>query len=110
MRHLVSPVPARPRDRDDRLPVQVLPFRPAARRNGQLELFICAEKAVRLVRANAGARQWFRFGRRGRLWERDPEKAARRATFRLASKAVPRSIRKVLRLLRGVRTVGLRQR
>ena len=68
MRHLVSPVPARPRDRDDRLPVQVLPFRPAARRNGQLELFI------------------------------------------RASKAVPRSIRKVLRLLRGVRTVGLRQR
>jgi len=68
MRHLVSPVPARPRDRDDRLPVQVLPFRPVVRRNGQLELFIRAEKAV------------------------------------------PRSIRKVLRLLRGVRTAGLRQR
>jgi len=34
----------------------------------------------------------------------------RRATFRLASKVMPRSIREVLRLLRGARVVGLRQR
>ena len=75
-----------------------------------LELFSPAERAVRLVHGGAWARRWLRLGRRGGLWARDPEKAARRAMFRLASKAMPRSIREVLRALRGVRSLDLRQR
>jgi hypothetical protein len=111
MRQLVRPLPVRPRDRDDRLPLELLPHRPAARRAGQLELFTRAERAVRLVRASAWTSRWWRLGRRGSPWARDPEKAARRATFRLASRVMPRSIREILRLLRGARTVvGLRQR
>ena len=110
MRQLVPPLPVHARERDDRVPFQVLPRRPAVRRTNQLELFSPAERAVRLVHGGAWTRRWLRLGRRGGLWARDPEKAARRAMFRLASKAMPRSIREVLRLLRGARTVGLRAR
>jgi hypothetical protein len=110
MRRLVRPLPARPHDREGRLPFQLLPPRPGTRRSGQLELFTRAEKAVRLVRASAWTARGLRLGRRGSLWARDPEKAARRAVFRLASSVMPRSIREVLRLLRGARVVGLRRR
>jgi len=110
MRQLVRPLPARPHDRDNRLPFQLLPPRPGTRRTSQFELFNRAERAVRLVRAGTWTVRGLRLGRRGSLWARDPEKAARRATFRLASSVMPRSIREVLRLLRGARTVGLRQR
>jgi len=110
MRQLARPLPARPHDRDDRLPFQLLPPRPGTRRTNQLELFTRAERAVRLVRAGAWTARGLRLGRRGSLWARDPEKAARRATFRLASRVIPGSIREVLRLLRAARTVGLRQR
>lgn len=110
MRQLVRPLPARPRDRDDRLPFQVLPYRPASRRSDQLELFTRVERAVRPVRVSTWASRWMRLGRRGSLWARDPERAARRATFRLASTVMPRAIGEVLRLLllRGVRTAGHR--
>jgi len=109
VRQLVRPLPARPHDRDDRLPLELLPHRPAVRRTGQLELFAPAKKAVRLMRASAWTSRWLRRGWRGRPWARDPERAARRATFRLASRVMPGSIREVLRLLRA-RVVGLRQR
>jgi hypothetical protein len=110
MRQLVRPQPGRPRDREDRLPFQLLPPRPGTRRSSQLELVTRAERAVRLVGAGAWTARGLRVGRRGSLWARDPEKAARRAVFRLASSVMPRSIREVLRLLRGARVVGLRQR
>jgi hypothetical protein len=110
MRQLVRPRPVRPRDREDRLPFELLPHRPTVRRTGQLELFTRAERAVSMVRTSAWTARGSRLGRRGRLWARDPEKAARRAAFRLASRVMPGSIREVLRLLRGARTVGLRQR
>jgi hypothetical protein len=99
MRQLVDPIPARHRDRDDRLPIQVLPYRPGVRRAGQLELFPRVERTVRAGRATTWASRWMRPGRRGSLWARDPEKAARRATFRLASTVMPRAIGEVLRRL-----------
>ena len=107
---LVPRLPILPRDRDDRLPLQVLPFRPARPRDGQLQLFARTTKAVRVLHENGWARQWLRFGWRGTRWERHPEKAARQAMFRLASRAMPRGIRDALWLLRGLRGIGLRQR
>ena len=109
-RQLARPLHLRPRDRDDRLPLELLPHRPGTRRPSQLELYTRAERSVRLVRASAWTARGLRLGRRASLWARDPEKAARRAVFRLASSVMPRSIREVLRLLRGARVVGLRQR
>ena len=107
---LVPRLPILPRDRDDRVPLSVLPFRPAPRRDGQLALFPRAKRAVRVAHEVGWARQWLRFGWRGTRWERNPEKAARRVMFRLASRAMPRAIRDALWVLRGLRGVGLRQR
>ncbi len=107
---LVPRLPILPRDRDDRLPLQVLTFRPAPCRDGQLELFPRAKRAVRAAREIGWARQWLRFGWRGTRWERNPEKAARRVMFRLASKAMPRAIRDALWLVRGARGIGARER
>jgi hypothetical protein len=109
-RGLPPRVPTRPRDEGDRLPLRLLPNRPARRRDGQLELFARAKKAVRALHEIGWARQWLRFGWRGTRWERNPEKAARRVMFRLASRAMPRGIREALWLLRGLRGVGHRQR
>jgi hypothetical protein len=100
-----APVPC-PRTRDDRVPLELLEHRPPPRRSDQLELFGRAKKAVALVRSPGVALEWLRFGRRQPLWERDPEKAARRALFRLASKAMPQPIRDALWLLRGLREMG----
>src|SRR5206468_780906 len=58
--HSLAP---RRRDRDDRSPEQLLPFRAAPRRDGQLELFVTARRALRLVRGHSAARQWLMFGR-----------------------------------------------
>ena len=106
----VPRLPTLPRDRDDRLPLQLLPYRPARRRDGQLELFARAKKAVRPAHEIGWARQWLRFGWQGTRWERSAEKAARSVVFRLASKAMPRGIRDALWLLRGFRGLSLRQR
>ncbi len=100
----------RRRGRDDRRLEHVLPLRAAPRRDGQLELFVIARRSVRLARGNGAARQWLLFGRLARRWEQNPERAARRAVFRLASRAMPKPIREVLWLLRGLRLAGLRQR
>lgn len=109
-RELLPPRPEQPRDRDDRVPLDVLPARRPPRRDGQLELLTRARSVVRVAHEIGLARQWLRFGWRGSLWERDPEKAARRAVFRLASKATPRGIRDALWVLRGLRGIGVRQR
>ena len=105
--HILVP---RRRDRDDGRPEQLLPFRAAPRRDGQLELFTRARKSLRLARVNGAMRDWLLFGRRTNRWEQNPERAARRAVFRLASRAVPKPIREVLWLLRGLRLAGFRQR
>jgi hypothetical protein len=88
----------------------VLPFRAARRRDGQMELFGTARRSLRLASGNGWARQWLRFGRSGFRWEQNPERAARRAVFRLASRAMPTPMREVIGLLRGLRGTALRQR
>jgi len=105
--HTLTP---RRRDRDERRSERVLPFRTAPRRDGQLELFATTRRSLRLARGNSWTRQWLLFGRRANRWEQNPERAARRAVFRLASRAMPKPIREVLWLLRGLRLAGLRQR
>jgi hypothetical protein len=102
-------VPRR-RDHDGRRPEQLLPFRATPRRDGQLELFVTARRSLRLARGNGAAREWLLFGRSGGRWEQNPERAVRRAVFRLASRAMPKPIRELLWLLRGLRLAGLRQR
>lgn len=98
------------RMRDDRVPLELVPRRSPPRRGDQLDLFACTKKAFSVAHSSGLARQWLRFGWRGTRWERDPEKAARRAVFRLASKAMPQPIRDALRLLRGLREMGVRDR
>jgi len=98
------------RDRDDGRPEQLLPFRVAQRRDGQLELFTTVRRSLRLVRGHSAARQWLLFGRVARRWEQDPERAMRRAVFRLASRAMPKPMREVIWLLRGLYRVSGRQR
>jgi hypothetical protein len=100
----------RQRDRDDGRPEQLLPFRAAPRRDRQLELFVTARRSLRLARGSGAMRDWLLFGRRANRWEQNPERAVRRAVFRLASRAMPKPIREVLWLLRGLRLAGLRQR
>jgi hypothetical protein len=65
---------------------------------------------VRLARGNGWTPQWLLFGRRRPRWEQDPERAARRAVFRLASRAMPRAVRDALWLLRGLQERSSRQR
>jgi hypothetical protein len=111
MRQDLAPrLPRRRGDREDRVPLEVLPVRRSPRWGSQLELFTRVRRPPRVVPEIALARRWLRFGWRGTRWERNPEKAARRAMFRLASKAMPRGIRDALWLFRGLRGVGLRQR
>jgi hypothetical protein len=97
-------------DRDERRPEHVLPFRAAPRRDGQLELFVTARRSLRFVRGNHWTREWLLFGRHGRRWEQDPEKAVRRAVFHLASRAMPKPLRDLLWLSRTLRGIGVRQR
>jgi hypothetical protein len=110
-RDVPSPPPfPRRRERDDERLHSLLPARTAPRREGQLELFTTARRSLRLIRNDKWAAQWLRFGRRLSRWHQDPERAARRAVFRLASKAMPAPIREVLSLARGLRDFGVRQR
>jgi hypothetical protein len=102
--------PPRARDRDERPGLHLLPSRVAPRREGQLEQPAKSRRSQRLARDNGLVREWLRFGKRGRRWEQDPEKAARQAVFRLASRAMPKPTRDVLWLLRGLRDVDLRRR
>jgi hypothetical protein len=110
-RDALSPPPfPRWREREDERFHSLLPARTAPRREGQLELFMPARRSLRLIRGDKWAAQWLRFGRPPSRWHQDPERAARRAAFRLASKAMPAPIREVLSLVRGLQGFGVRQR
>jgi hypothetical protein len=100
----------RPHARDDRWDDRLMPFRAASRRQGQLELFARVRMPVRLVRSGVWIRQWLRLGRRRPNWRQDPGRAARRAVFRLATRALPTPIREVLWRLCGLAGRGLRPR
>jgi hypothetical protein len=104
-----TPLP-RQRDRDQRPPLHLFSCRARSRRGSQFELFATPRRSLRLTQPNGWVRQWLRFGRRGRRWEQDPERAVRRAVFRLASKAMPKPLRDLLWLSRDVRAIPLRQR
>jgi hypothetical protein len=107
MRYGLERTPERPsRKPADRIPVEVLRHRVPLRRGDQLEIFAHTKSAIALARSDSLARRWLLFGRSGSRWERDPEKAARRAAFRLASKAMPQPIRDALWPLRGLREIG----
>src|SRR6266540_4186682 len=103
------PIPRR-REHDDERPYALLPVRKSPRLDGQLELFATARRSLALARGNTLVARWLRFGRRGIRWQQDPERAVRRAVFRLASRAMPTQMREVLWLLRGLRGLGVRQR
>ncbi len=107
---LVPTPPPRPRGREDRSLLPLLPARAKPRQDGQLELFATVQRSLRLARGNRWTRQWLLFGRRPHRWEQNPERAAQRAVFRLASRALPKPVRDALWLLRGLREIGTRQR
>jgi len=110
-RQVLAPVPfPRRREHDEERPYALLPPRKTFPHHGQLELFATARRSLSLARGNTWVAQWLQSGRRGRRWERDPEGAVRRAVFRLASRAMPKPLRDVVWLLRGLRAAGLRQR
>lgn len=98
------------RERDQQRLLPARPRRAALRRDGQLELFAASRRPVRLVQTNGWVRRWLRFGRHGVRWRQAPEKAARRAVFRVATRAMPKQMRDVIGLLRGLRGLALRQR
>lgn len=106
-RQAVSPTPfPRQRERDEERQHPLLPVRAVSHHDGQLTLFATARRSLRLIRGNTWTARWLRFGRRYSRWERDPERAARRAVFRLASRAIPGRLQTVLQLLRRVRLAG----
>ena len=110
-RRVLAPQPLpRRRGRDDERPYALLPLRKAPRRDGQLELFTPILRSPSRGQGNPWVRRWLRFGRRAFRWQQDPERAARRTVFRLASRAIPTPMRDVLSLLRGPRGLGARQR
>jgi hypothetical protein len=100
----------RRRERDDERPDALLPFKKAPRRDGQLELFAPTRRSSSRAQANPWVARWLRFGRRRFRFGQDPERAARRAVFRLAMMAMPNRIREVLWRLRGLRGFGGRHR
>ena len=106
----LSRTPFRRRERDNQRPRALLPARTAPCRGGQLELFTTARRTLRLVRGGIWVARWLRFGRRLTRWHQDPERAARRAVFRLASRAMPAPLRDALWLARGLAPVRNRQR
>ena len=110
-RQAPSPAPfPRGRDRDDERLYPLLPVRTSPRRKDQLELFTTVRRSLRLIRGDIWVTRWLRFGRRPARWHQDPERAARRAVFRLVSKAIPAPMRDVLWLVRGLGTLRARQR
>jgi hypothetical protein len=103
---LVVPSP----ERDERRVDRVLPRRATSRTEGQLELFASARRPARVIRGSAWVRRWLCTRRRRVRWQDDPERAVRRAVFRLATRAMPVPIREILWRLRGLRERQLRQR
>ena len=103
--------PYQPRDPERQLPL--MPPRPRARRRlGPVGLFFLRTKRARRL-AGLGGRwlgRLMRPGARLNAVTRDPERAARRMTFRLATGLMPGPIRDAMWLLRGARSLGLRPR
>lgn len=97
-------------DRDKERTHYLLPLRKTSRSNGQLALFATARRSLRPAQGNTWVARWLRFGRRPVRWQQDPERAARRAVFRLATRAIPTRMREVIWLLRGLRGLRARQR
>jgi hypothetical protein len=87
-----------------------LPFRKAPQRDGQLQLFTPTRRSPSRAQGNPWVARWLRLDHRGFRLEQDPEAAARRALFRLFSRAMPTRVREVVRLLRSLRGLGVRQR
>jgi hypothetical protein len=96
---------SRPHDRQGRPPLDLVPARMAPHVNRQLELFRTA-RALRFASRNRWVDEWLRFRKRRRLWERDPERAVRRAVFHLASRALPQPLRELFSLVRDTRAIG----
>jgi hypothetical protein len=90
------------------MPAKARPRRPL----GPVGVFFLRTRKARQL-AGMG-RRWLdrmmRPGRRLNTFTRDPERAARRITFRLATGLVPKPIREALWMLRGARSLGLRLR
>src|SRR5262249_35455549 len=108
-RQAPDPRPRQP-ERDGARPHGLVPSRMKPRPHGQLELFAPTRRALRVARDNVYVTQWLRFGRRRARWQENPERAARRAVFRLATRAMPAPLREVLSLTRGLRDLGSRLR
>jgi len=103
--------PYRGQDRVRQLPLMPAKARPRRRLGSIGVFFLRTRKARRL--AGIGGRwldRLMRPGRRLNAFARDPERVARRSTFRLATGLVPGPIREALWMLRGARSLGLRLR
>ncbi len=103
--------PYRPQDRARQRPLVPAKTRPR-RRLGPVGVFFLRTKKARRL-AGLGGRwldRLIRPGLRLNAFTRNPERAARRMTFRLASGLVPKPIREALWMLRGARSLGLRLR
>ena len=97
----------------DRVPqLERVPARARRRPLGPIGLFFLSTNKTRRL-ARMGGR-WLdslvRPGLRMNALSRNPERVARRMTFRLATALAPRPIREALWALRGLRGLGLRQR
>lgn len=99
-----APLP-RQQDRDPERTHHLLPLRKASRRDAQPELFMTPRRSLRLVQGDAAMARWLRLGRRRAPWQQDPERAARRAVFRLFTSAIPMPMREAISLLRGLRAL-----
>jgi hypothetical protein len=110
-RHALTPHPfPRRHERDDDGPFALLPVRKAPRRDGQLELFTPIRRSPSRAQDNPWVARWLRLGCRGFRFGQDPERATRRAVFRLVTMAMPKRIHEVLWPLRGLRGFGGRHR
>jgi hypothetical protein len=80
----------------------LVPWRRDPRPRRQMELFARRAPTLRALQANPWTRRWLWQGRRRSRWQDDPERAAKRAVFHLATRAMPRGIREAVRLLRSL--------
>jgi len=103
--------PHRAQDRLRQLPL--LPAKARPRRPlGPVGVFFLRTKKARRL-AGLGGRwldRLMRPGLRLNAFARDPERAARRLTFRLATGLMPKPIREALWMVRGARSLGMRLR
>jgi hypothetical protein len=100
------------RDRDRKPQLKLFPPRARRRHLGPIGLFFLRTKKGRRLAKSGG--RWLdgliRPGLQLNALTRDPERVARRMTFRLATGLAPKPIREALWALRGLRGLGMRQR